>query len=141
MADEADRERAIRRLAAALELTEEETAELLARPSMPDHWAEVAAQGQREIEQAQERLRPHLERAVVEQLRNGFGDLSAPLAPGEYVHAANTCPHDGCDWTLPIEWRRESQLMPTRFRGYLETDALCRAHMEQHEIVDGGVSS
>lgn len=69
---------------------------------------------------------------VAAQVRNGFGDLGAPLAEGEQVHAANACPHGQCDWLLPVEWRRGAQT--TRLRGINETDRLIQAHLEQHVV-------
>jgi hypothetical protein len=64
------------------------------------------------------------------QLRDGFGDVSAPLDAGEYVRARLECPHRGCDWTLVVEWRRGADV--TRLRGTAETDRLAGDHLETH---------
>jgi hypothetical protein len=178
-----ERERAILRLAVAMELTPEETQALLARPSVWEVWEQMRLEAgeraariladldltavlradelklidaggyaietgvrydadflrsnahyQGDATRAQERLTEYVQRTAAKQLLCGHGDLTAPLAEGEYVHLAKSCPEPGCDWLLPIEWRHESQGTPTRFRGYAETDALCRAHMEQHSV-------
>ena len=79
-----------------------------------------------------ERIRDYLARTAADVIRNGFGDLSAPLAPGEYVHSAQACPHAGCDWLLPMEWRSENRTEITRTRGLIEADQLAQAHLEEH---------
>ncbi|MFR9773060.1 hypothetical protein [Nocardia sp. SC052] len=183
-----ERERAILRLAVAMELTPEETEALLARPSEWEVWEQMRLEAgertarvvadldriladldlaavprtdeqklidagsyaietgvrydadflqsnthyQGDATRAQEHLTEYVQRTAATQLLCGHGDLTAPLAEGEYVHLAKSCPEPGCDWLLPIEWRYETQIGVTRRRGLLETDALCRAHMEQH---------
>ncbi|WP_280410564.1 hypothetical protein [Nocardia asiatica] len=176
-----ERERAILRLAVAMELTPEETDALLSRPSEWEVWEQMRLEAgeraarvvadldlaalmradeqklidaggyaietgvrydadflrsnphyQRDATRAHERLTEYVQRTAAKQLLCGHGDLTAPLAEGEYVHLAKSCPEPGCDWLLPIEWRYETQIGVTRRRGLLETDALCRAHMEKH---------
>lgn len=70
-----------------------------------------------------------------EQINTGFGDPNAPLAEGERVVYAAGCNHPGCKWTLDIEWRRGGTT--TRLRGYGESMALCRAHLELHQLPKG----
>ncbi|WP_280186266.1 MULTISPECIES: hypothetical protein [Nocardia] len=181
MDDPAAREQIIRKLAAALGLTDDETTAVLATPSEYAHWSQVyddmaeeirarvgridlsavaleaVASDPRfaeyrnqfesgdfvidyaardEMRAANERLNEHIARAAAEQIRHGFGDLTAPLAEGEYVHSAKTCPHEGCDWMLPMEWRNERNAQTTRLRGLLEADALAQGHLEEHALAN-----
>lgn len=65
-------------------------------------------------------------------IRDGYGIPSAPLSDGEYVSAGKACPHEGCDWELPVEWRKGATI--TRLRGTIETDRLCQQHLETHVV-------
>lgn len=162
MGDPSDRERIIRKLAAALELTDDETTVLLATPSEYAHWSKVYEDMARGIRERVKPLVPaiatqildqaHLEQANADhvaaftewashtaaaQIRNGFGDLTAPLAEGEFLHRAGTCPvSDECDWLLPMEWRNERTGQTTRLRGLVEVDALAQAHLETHMLAN-----
>jgi hypothetical protein len=77
-------------------------------------------------------LHDYINQAAADMVRHGFGDLDAPLQPGEYVHSAKGCPHAGCDWLLPMEWRHDKVLGATRLRGLVEMDRLAQAHLEEH---------
>lgn len=128
-----DRDSVIRRLGEALDMPPEAIELARAAPSI--YGEAVAAHeelGDR-LNAARERIADHIQQEVTAQLRDGFGDLDAPLAPGEYVHSGHACPQDGCGWILPIEWRHESSGTATRLRGLLERDRLCRAHLAEHE--------
>lgn len=69
---------------------------------------------------------------AAEQLCNGNGDPDAPLAPGERVSLVRFCPIDGCDWILPVEWRRVGYPTPTRVRSLTDRDRLCLEHVAGH---------
>lgn len=75
-------------------------------------------------------IHDHLQGEVARIVREGFGDMNAPLAEGEQIVEKRICPHVGCAWELPMRWQRGTTT--TRQRGLLEFDRLAQAHLEEH---------
>jgi hypothetical protein len=65
---------------------------------------------------------------VQRRMQYGFTEKCADGS--EFVSIQKVCPHDGCSWTLDVEWKQGADIV--RWLGTENIERLAQEHLENH---------